>query len=127
MLSSTISGSSGGGLFKDDLVLRNEVVSYDISGDLMVCSYDLVCPLQSKTQTMMSVMKPEPSITVVPVANETEVSDLHDPLSGLLVPVFLHSYKFNQCIIIRQEIKKVSDYSRFLHYLCACIIALVVE
>ena len=74
----------------------------------------------------MLVMKSEPAVTVIPVTDETEVVDLDQPHSGLLFSVLIHRHKFKECIITLQEIKKVSDNSRILHYLCT-LTALVVE
>lgn len=76
-------------VLEGDLLLRDEIETMNIVGDGLVGSYNSCSLLQSASETMMMIVALEPVVTMIPVSQIAQVTDLYYP-PAFYVTIFLH-------------------------------------
>jgi hypothetical protein len=71
-------------------LVRDKIKSVYIMRDCPVCSHNLHCLLKSSSETVMMIVPLEPVVTMIPVSQITQITDLYDS-SSFFVAIFLHS------------------------------------
>jgi hypothetical protein len=73
-----------------DTAFRNEIITGKVCRYLLVSGNDFFCSLESNAEAMMSEMPSEPSITMIPIAEETQISNLYTPFRDLIILYSIH-------------------------------------
>ena len=73
-----------------DAVFLDEIITADLCCHLRIGSYDALGFPQGTAKAEMLVMTADPPVTMVTIAEETEVIHLHYPFPRLVLCMFFH-------------------------------------
>ena len=73
-----------------DTAFRNEIITGKICRYFLVSGNDFFGFLECKAKTVMLIVSLEPSITMISITEEAEISHLYTPLRDLIILYSFH-------------------------------------